>query len=49
MSISTIFTKDNAKTLALGILMFVFFPVLALAYVIWTGGKLARDLMKSGF
>jgi hypothetical protein len=49
MSISTIFTKDNAKTLALGILMFVFFPVLAIAYVIWTGGKLARDILESGF
>ena len=49
MSIATIFTKDNAKTVALGILMFVFFPVLAIAYVVWTGGKLARDLIESGF
>ena len=49
MSIATIFTKDNAKTVALGILMFVFFPVLAIAYVVWTGGKLARDLFENGF
>lgn len=48
MNIATIFTKDNAKTVALGILMFVFFPVLAIAYVVWTGGKLARDLIETG-
>jgi hypothetical protein len=49
MNIATIFTKDNAKTVALGILMFVFFPVLAVVYVVWTGGKLARDILESGF
>lgn len=49
MKISTIFTKDNAKTVALGTLMVVFSPVLAIAYLIWTGGKLARDLFESGF
>lgn len=49
MNISTIFTKDNAKTVALGILMVIFSPVLAIVYVVWTGGKIARDVMHSGF
>ena len=41
--------RDSAKTVALGLLMLAFFPVLAIMYVIWAGGKLARDLIETGF
>lgn len=44
-----IFTKDNLKIVALGILMIVFFPITVTAYMVWTGGKLARELIEDGF
>ena len=42
-------SKDNIKNVAIGLLVIPFFPLLALIYVVWTGGKLARDVMENGF
>jgi len=41
-----ILSKDNLKTVALGILMVLFFPITVIAYMVWTGGKLAREMIE---
>ncbi len=42
-------SKDNLKTVFFGILMVLFFPITVTAYMVWTGGKLARELIEDGF